>query len=121
MKNLFLILTLMLSVGCGTATTPMPAPTAIKGKVELTGGKPASGLLLNLYPLEGQHPGVFDVAEDGSFKGEAISGKYSYFVTKGSAKNSEQTLKLVNAKFYSADLARTFVIKAGEDIKLTLE
>ena len=121
MKNLLIILTLVLSVGCGSATTPMPTPTAIKGKVELSGGKPASGLALNLYPLEGQHPGILNLAEDGTFSGEAISGKYSYFVTKGSAKNSEQTLKLVNPKFYEADLARTFVIKAGEDIKLTLE
>ena len=121
MRSFLLILTLILSVGCGTSVTPMPAPTAIQGKLELSSGKPAGGLALNLYPLEGQHPGVYDVAEDGSFKGEAISGKYSYFVTKGSAKNSEQSLKLVNPKLREPDLTRTIVVKAGEDISIKLE
>jgi|GEM_PF-1898290 len=121
MRSFLLILTLILSVGCGTSVTPMPAPTAIKGKLALSSGKPAGGLVLNLYPLEGQHPGVYDVAEDGSFKGEAISGKYTYFVTKGSSKNSEQTLKNVDPKFYAADGTRTIVVKAGEDISIKLE
>jgi hypothetical protein len=121
MRNLLLILTVALVAGCAGAPAQMPAPTAIKGKVELSGGKPASGLVLNLIPLEGQHPGVFEVAEDGSFKGDAITGKYTYFVAKGSAKNSEQTLKLVNAKLYEADANRNIVVKAGEDIKITLE
>ena len=121
MKNFLLVLAMALCAGCGSAPAPMAAPAAIKGKVELGGGKPASGLMLNLFPLEGQHPGVFEIAEDGTFKGEAITGKYMYFVTKGSAKNSEQTLKLVNAKFYDADASRTFVLKVGEDVKITLE
>jgi len=121
MRSFLLILSLALSVGCGTSVTPMPGPTAIKGKLELSSGKPASGLVFNLYPLEGQHPGVFEVAEDGTFKGEAISGKYTYFVTKGSSKTSEQTLKAVNPKLYEADLARAIVVKAGEDINIKLE
>ena len=99
----------------------MAAPTAIKGKLELNSGKPAGGLVLNLYPLEGQHPRVLEVEEDGTFKGEAISGKYTYFVSKGSAKNSEQTLKLVNPKLYEPDGTRTIVVKAGEDISIKLE
>jgi len=121
MRSFLLILILALSVGCGTGVNPMPGPTAIKGKLELSSGKPASGLIFNLYPLEGQHPGVYEVAEDGTFKGEAISGKYSYFVTKGSAKNSEQSLKLVNPKLREPDLTRTIVVKAGEDISIKLE
>lgn len=121
MKNLVWILALVLSFGCGGVPAQMAAPTAIKGKLELSGGKPAGGLAFNLQPLEGQHPGVFQVAEDGTFSGEAISGKYTYFITKGTAKNSEQTLKLVNPKLYEPDGARTIVVKAGEDIKITLE
>ena len=120
MRSFLLILTLALSVGCG-APTPMAAPTAIKGKLELSNGKPASGLVFNLYPLEGQHPRVYEVSEDGTFKGEAISGKYSYFVTKGSSKNSEQSYKLVNPRFYEADGTRAIVLKAGEDISIKLE
>ena len=116
-----MILILALSVGCGTSATPMAVPTAIKGKLELSSGKPAGGLVLNLYPLEGQHPRVLEIEEDGTFKGEAISGKYTYFVSKGSAKNSEQTLKLVNPKLYEADGTRTIVLKAGEDINIKLE
>jgi len=121
MRSFLLILILALSVGCGTSVTPMAAPTAVKGKLELSSGKPAGGLVFNLYPLEGQHPRVFEVAEDGTFKGEAISGKYTYFVTKGSSKNSVQTMKLVSPKLYEPDGTRTIFVKAGEDINIKLE
>ena len=43
MRSFLLILILALSVGCGTGVNPMPGPTAIKGKLELGSGKPASG------------------------------------------------------------------------------
>ena len=121
MRTLLLIVVLGLSFGCGSAGTPMAAMSAIQGKLETSGGKPVGGVLLTLHPLEGQHPAYLQVAEDGSFKGDAVTGKYTYFLGKSTAKNSEQNLKQVNAKYYEADLARTIVIRAGEEMRISLQ
>jgi hypothetical protein len=120
MRNALLVLSLIMCVGCGSSGTPLPAPVTVNGKLEM-GGKPIGGLQLTLFPLEGQHPAYIPVAEDGTFKVEAISGKYAYYVEKSSAKNSEATLKKVNPKFHEADLNRSIVVSAGQDLKVVVE
>lgn len=120
MRNALLALSLLMCVGCGSSGTPQPAPVTVNGKLEL-GGKPIGGLLLTLFPMEGQHPAYIPVGEDGTFKVETISGKYSYFVGKSTAKTSEATLKKVNAKYYEADLTRSVVVQSGQELKVTLE
>ena len=55
MKNLLLVLSLFAIVGCGSAGTPMPASSVVKGKLETSAGKPIGNVLLTLQPLgEGQ-------------------------------------------------------------------
>jgi hypothetical protein len=120
MRIALLILSVFMCVGCGSSGTPLPAPVSVNGKLEL-GGKPIGGLQLILFPLEGQHPAYIPVAKDGTFKVEAISGKYSYYVEKSSAKNSEATLKKVDPKFQTADLTRSVVVQSGQELKVTLE
>ncbi len=120
MRIVLLVLSLVMCVGCGSSGTPLPAPVAVNGKLEM-GGKPIGGLQLNLFPMEGQQPAVIQVAEDGTFKVETISGKYSYYVAKSTAKNSETTLKKVDPKFHEADLTRSVVVQAGQELKVTLE
>lgn len=121
MRNALLVLSLLMCVGCGSSGTPQPTPVTVNGKLEMSDGKPIGNLLLTLHPLEGQHPAYIPVGEDGTFKVETISGKYSYFVGKSPAKNSEATLKKVNAKFYEADLTRSIVVSAGQDLKVVIE
>lgn len=121
MRTLLLIFLLGLSFGCGSAGTPMAEMTAIKGKLANSGGKPIGGVLLTLHPLEGQHPTYLQVADDGTFKGDAVTGKYAYFVGKSTAKNSEKKLKQVDAKYYGADLARTVVVQAGQEMRISLQ
>jgi hypothetical protein len=121
MRIALLVLSLITCVGCGSSGTPLPTPVTVNGKLEMSDGKPIGGLQLTLFPLEGQHPAYIPVAEDGTFKVETISGKYSYSVGKSSAKNSEATLKKVNPKFYEADLTRSVVVQSGQELKVTLE
>jgi len=121
MRIVLFVLALLMCVGCGSSGTPQPAAVTINGKLEMSDGKPIGGLQLTLFPLEGQHPAYIPVADDGTFKVETITGKYSYFVGKSTAKNSEATLKKVNAKFYEADLNRTIFVQAGQELKVTVE
>ena len=121
MRIALLVLSLVMCVGCGSSGTPLPAPVTVNGKLEMSDGKPIGGLQLTLFPLEGQHPAYIPVADDGTFKVETISGKYSYFVGKSTAKNSEANVKKVNAKFYEADLTRSIVVSAGQELKVVVE
>ena len=121
MRSVLLVLSLLLCVGCGSSGTPQPAPVSVSGKLEMSDGKPIGNLLLTLHPMEGQHPAYIPVGEDGTFKVDTISGKYSYFVGKSTAKNSEASLKKVSAKFQEADLTRSIVVSAGQDLKVVVE
>lgn len=121
MRTALLVLLLLMCVGCGSSATPLPAPVTVNGKLEMSDGKPIGNLLLTLHPMEGQQQAFIPVGEDGTFKVEAISGKYSYYVGKSTAKNSEATLKKVNAKFLEADLNRSIVISAGQELKVVIE
>ena len=121
MKTLLLLVMLVLSVGCGSAAIPMGAMTTVQGKLETTGGKPVGGVLLTLQPLGDGHPAPIEVADDGSFKTEAVPGKYAYFIGKSSAKNNEQSLKQVNAKYLKADMSRIVTVQSGKELRIALE
>jgi hypothetical protein len=118
---LLCLLALVMTSGCGVSAPPMSSTVPITGKLELAEGKPIGGLLLTLFPLEGQHPVYIEVADDGEFKSEAIAGKYAYFVAKSTAKNSEQNLKKVDAKLHEADSSRTVLVRAGQELKIVLQ
>lgn len=121
MRIALFLLSLVMCVGCGSSGTPLPTPVSVSGTLEMSDGKPIGGLQLTLFPMEGQHPAYINVADDGKFKVETISGKYSYFVGKSTAKNSEANLKKINPKFHEADLTRSVVVAEGQDLKVVVE
>ena len=121
MKNLLLVLSLVVLAGCGSAGSPMPASSIVKGKLETSAGKPIGNVLLTLQPLGDGHPSPLQVSEDGTFQGEIVPGKYAYFVAKSSAKNSDQALKLVDAKYYEASMTRTVSVQAGKELRIAIE
>ena len=121
MRTLLLIALLGLSTGCGSAAIPMGAMTTVQGKLETSAGKPVGGVLLTLQPLGDGHPAPMEVAENGTFKGEAVPGKYAYYVGKSSAKNGEQSLKQVNDKYQKADMRRTVTVQAGQELRIALD
>lgn len=121
MRNLLLILSLVGFVGCSASGTPMPASSVVKGKLETKAGKPIGNVLLTLQPLGDGHPAPLQVAEDGTFSGEIVPGKYAYYVAKSSAKNAEQALKQVDAKYYESSMTRTVQVQAGKELRIALE
>jgi hypothetical protein len=121
MKNILLVLFLVVMVGCGSSATPMPASSVVKGKLETSSGKPIGNVLLTLQPLGEGHPAPLQVSEDGTFQGEIVPGKYAYFVAKSSAKNSEQALKSIDAKYYEASMARTVSVQAGQELRIAMD
>ena len=121
MKTLLIIVMLGLSIGCGSAAIPMGAMTTVQGKLETSAGKPIGGVLLTLQPLGDGHPAPMEVSENGTFKGEAVPGKYAYYVEKSSAKSSEQSLKQVNSKYQKADMGRTVTVQVGQELRIALD
>jgi hypothetical protein len=45
-------------------------------------GQPLAGVVMVFQPLGDGHVREFPVGKDGSFKGELISGEYTYYVGK---------------------------------------
>jgi hypothetical protein len=110
--------------GCGKMT---PAPVAdrvpVKGKVTLADGRPVRDVMLTLQPLDSGQLAGLKVRADGSFHGEAVPGKYTYFLTPqegAERRKSLAALKAVPERFKSAHLERTVEVRPGGDLQIKL-
>ncbi len=108
----------LLLAGCGSSAEQLDQPVSVKGRVTIS-GKPAKGYALTLQPLEDGHLTVLDLGTDGAFSGEAVPGKYAYYVVAGKSKADGRSQ--VDAKFLQADMARTLTIASGQDLAITLD
>ena len=123
MKNILwlLILTLTMSVGCSNSPGLRSESEKVTGKLSQGDGKAVGNVGLTLQPLDNGFVTVFQVAEDGTFQGEAIPGKYAYFVGKSNAKNADQALKKIDTQYLEANMNRTVVVEPGKAISLVLQ
>lgn len=111
-----LLLLALVAMGCGPNVSPNPEPTPISGKVTL-GGKPVSGVMLNLQPTgPGSLPKIIAVNE-GSFQAELNPGKYAYFFSRGP---SAETFESIPADYKEASLDREIEVVAGEDLEFDM-
>lgn len=102
---------LALLVGCGPKVEMLAEPVAISGK--LTGaGAPIGNVVLTLQPIEIGHPVIMQVGGDGSFTGNAIPGKYVYFISE--REDDPGAIEKVAAKFREADMDRSVVVAADQ-------
>jgi hypothetical protein len=106
--------------GCATKLETLDAPASFQGTLT-KGGKPVGDVVLKLQPTEAGYMTEMPVAADGKFKGEAIPGKYMYFVGKGTSKSSEQVVKSIDGKFSEPSTDRLVTVAPGQDLSVTLD
>lgn len=123
MKNILWLLFVALTVSSGCSTNPglRPESEKVSGKLSLGDGKAIGNVGLVFQPMEDGFEATFQVAEDGSFQGEVIPGKYAYYVSKATSKNAEQALKKVDPKFREATMSRTVLVEPGKALSLVLQ
>jgi hypothetical protein len=107
--------------GCSESVALRDQVGKVKGKITSGDGQAIKSVSLTFQPLDTGLPATFQVSESGDFEGEMHSGKYTYFVAKSSAKNSEASIKTVDAKFLEPHMERTIEIKPGTDVSIVLK
>lgn len=107
-------------LGCSTDVKLKHAPVSVTGKVSQA-GKPVGSMVMVFQPLGDGHVREFQLRNDGSFKGELVSGEYAYYITKQAAVNSAQPQRKLPPKYFEADLSRTVTIKPDELLAIALD
>lgn len=114
-QTCLLMFLLVLAAGCYKPGRNAE-PVEISGQVSL-GAKPLHGVMINFQPVvKGGAEAAFPV-DRGSFRGPVIPGKYTYFVSAGSAK---EALDGVPEKFLRGALDRTVDIEPGKQLDIRL-
>jgi len=121
MKSFLCLILALTTFGCSTNPGLRTESEKVTGKLSQADGKPVGNVGLTLQPLDNGFVTTLQVAEDGSFQGEAIPGKYAYFIGKSTAKNADQALKKVDAQFLEASMNRTVVVETGKTLSLVLK
>ena len=85
------LMSLVVVIGCSSGGAKLPESKPVQGTVSRADGSPVGNVLLMLQPTSIGHMTSFEVAADGSFSGEAITGPYAWFIAKSArADNAEK-------------------------------
>ncbi len=101
--------------GCGPSVRSAGVVEQIQGQVVTADGTPIPAVLLVLQPTEAGYVTEIEVGPDGRFSGEAIAGKYAYYLLpskvakKGIPKN-------VSAAFTEPNKANLVEVRSGVEI-----
>lgn len=118
MKKFFPLVAVFLMVGCGKITPAKnPDMVDVSGTV-MMGGKPLSGVILNLQPTGTGTQAAFAVS-DGKFKGSATPGKYTYYISEPGGK--ENILPSIPKKYHAGAMDRQVDVSSGSTLTITLD
>lgn len=120
MLRLLLLLVLgCVSIGCQSKVPLMSTPVDVVGKLTKA-GKPVGNVTLTLQPLETGHMVPMKVGGDGTFKGNIIPGKYTYFLS-ANEDGGESALQGLDATLKEASMQRTVTVQEGQSsLEVTL-
>ncbi len=121
MRSLFVLVALSVLAGCSSQVAVREESGKVTGKLSSKDGQPIKSVALTFQPLDSGLPATFQVSENGDFEGEMHSGKYTYYVGKSSSKNSDLTLKKIDAKFLDSSMDRTIVVTPGKELLVVLQ
>ncbi len=101
--------------GCGASVHSAGEVEKIHGKVVTADGKPIPNVLLVLQPTESGYVTELEVDKEGEFTGEAISGKYVFYLNP--SKVSKKPLpKTIPASFSEPKMENRIDVKHGQEI-----
>ena len=104
-------------MGCGGIEVgKVSDPVEISGQITME-GEPLSGVRLNLQPTGDGMPVGMDVAE-GKFEGDAVPGKYTYFLSAG---KDAAAFKKVPEEYHSGSMDREVEVAAGTTLDLVID
>lgn len=121
MRNLFVLVVLSVLAGCSGQVAVREESGKVTGKLSSKDGQPIKSVSLTFQPLTSGLPATFQVSENGDFEGEMHSGKYTYYVGKSSSKNSDLSLKNIDAKFLDSSMDRTINVVHGKELLVVLQ
>jgi len=104
-------MSLVVVIGCSSGGAKLPESKPVQGTVSRADGSPVGNVLLMLQPTSIGHMTSFEVAADGSFSGEAITGPYAWFIAKSArADNAEKALAGVSEEYQRGSLDRRVTV-----------
>lgn len=102
--------------GCGGGLVPESGETVqVSGKVSAPQGKSVNGFQIFFQATGGKGQQVqFPLSADGSFSGQMVKGKYSYYLIPGKGTATEKALESFPDAYRQGSLDRQVDVKGGE-------
>jgi len=112
--------------GCGRSAGQVSDPVKVTGQVIMANGQPVKDVVLTLQPVSKGQMAGFILDAEGKFTGEAVPGKYAYYISPMEGKTeavrkTEAALKGIPENYRAASMDRTVeVTSSGTDLQIKL-
>ena len=101
--------------GCGGSVPEPGDAVQVTGKVPSPSGKSVAGYNIAFQATGGKgRQAQFPLGADGSFSGEMIKGKYTYYLTPGKGAATEKALESFPEAYRKGSLDRQMDVNGGE-------
>ncbi len=101
--------------GCGPTVPDPGEEVQVTGKVPAPAGKSVAGYNIAFQATGGKaRQASFPLAADGSFSGQMMKGKYSYYLTPGKGAATEKALEAFPEPYRQGSLDRQIDVNGGE-------
>jgi hypothetical protein len=105
--------------GCNSDPGSVAGAVPVQGKVTFPAGRSAKDLVVRFFPVDSTGRAVgMRLSPDGSFRGEAIPGKYSWFLS--AVNDDPRAAAAIPAKYRDTDRDRTTQV-GSSDLQLKVE
>jgi hypothetical protein len=121
MRSIIAVIIVLSAMGCGASQPGLKnTPVGVTGKVS-QGGQPVGNVAVSFHPTDHGYLTNLQVAPDGTFKGELISGTYAYSIAQSIVPDSAQAIGKIAPQYLEPNLQRTVKIEADQEVLIVLD